>query len=537
LNNRFVRKLLAPALMIALALIVAAAGRPQGTPTDGVTDYFNASPHDPNEMYQPGPGDLQVLPGGQGADYFSARSCVGSVGIPYRTLQDLARHNYYGYVPTSRLQVFLWRPPGEPQAWVGYYTRSPDIMCLNYFSCNVFGGCVGFHAQPRRVDRRAALRSNDPCVQCTYDNQADIDYCRDNVEALSSAQYNKCIFDANQKFTACTQSCRKQTRQLSSGVVQNEYRPGPIPSTGTGVMPPLAALQKTLDSMAPHYDMTKPGEGLRVIKDILTGMGLGYVARGVPAGLRALAAKTGRTGDGLANRALQSGVQNAAKRSSGSFGNNATPGLQSVAPSWNNLPPGVQLPKILQTTPRPLYPQTRPYSCVQACVKMAVDTVRRRPLPESYLRELARADPATGVFSAGNPNGPQVYTPGIGTPPRLIGDLLSKGGVPNTGLLSNQTVDDLATRTASGYPAVVGIGGTNPANSEEWLHAVLVDAVEGAPGSRTIFYRDPMNVNLLDQSTKALMQNSGYTGKAWMSEQEFAAAMQRTGGQAVYTRP
>lgn len=49
-------KLLAPALLIALAFVLAAAGRPQDTPTDGVVDYFDVESHGPRETIQPGPG-------------------------------------------------------------------------------------------------------------------------------------------------------------------------------------------------------------------------------------------------------------------------------------------------------------------------------------------------------------------------------------------------------------------------------------------------------------------------------------------------
>jgi hypothetical protein len=60
LNNGFILKLLAPALLIALAFVLAAAGRPQGTLTDGVVDYFNVGSHAPSETFRS--GDSQVLP-------------------------------------------------------------------------------------------------------------------------------------------------------------------------------------------------------------------------------------------------------------------------------------------------------------------------------------------------------------------------------------------------------------------------------------------------------------------------------------------
>ena len=52
LNNGFILKLLAPALLIALAFVLAAAGRPQGTRTDGVVDYFNVGSHAPSETFR-----------------------------------------------------------------------------------------------------------------------------------------------------------------------------------------------------------------------------------------------------------------------------------------------------------------------------------------------------------------------------------------------------------------------------------------------------------------------------------------------------
>jgi len=41
--------------------VLAAAGRPQDMPTDGVVDYFNVGSHASSETFQSGPGDLQVL--------------------------------------------------------------------------------------------------------------------------------------------------------------------------------------------------------------------------------------------------------------------------------------------------------------------------------------------------------------------------------------------------------------------------------------------------------------------------------------------
>ena len=55
-------KLLAAALLIALAFVLAAAGRPQGTPTEGVANYFNVGSHAPSETFQPVPAICKCCP-------------------------------------------------------------------------------------------------------------------------------------------------------------------------------------------------------------------------------------------------------------------------------------------------------------------------------------------------------------------------------------------------------------------------------------------------------------------------------------------
>jgi hypothetical protein len=309
--------------------------------------------------------------------------------------------------------------------------------------------------------------------------------------------------------------------------------------------------------LAPHYDLTKPNEGARIIKDILLGMALGRITSGASGALKTLFGKAGKQvgqelGElggklkppgGVSEPSLGSevppsaGSQNPLKGGASevagtepiapSWGNPAQPPSSGGAPlvpqnSWTNPPPGVTPPKFLSSTPRRAFPQERTNSCALACTKMVADTVTRRSLPESFYQQLARGGGTPGGYFP-KPN----YDPLSGTRVGEIPKLLDFAGVKNSGVVQS-TIDEVASRTANGYPAIVGI------KSAAQGHALVVDAVVGNPGSRSLFIRDPLNLKLLDQTSRQFLTNAGFTNHGVMAEQEFLSQFE---GRAIFTDP
>lgn len=341
---------------------------------------------------------------------------------------------------------------------------------------------------------------------------------------------------------------------LKGRVVQEEGTPPEAPSG------PLIDLSNALNELAPHYDMTRPHEGLRIIGDIVTGMGLGYLAKGLgfamkgavgrltgkamqeaaevatesaprpsswaPPGATAEppAGAGGRVTTGPATSGRPTGGGGAASGTGtpgqipggGPTGGSLPPG--AVVPP-RTLPPGVQVPDVLRNTPRPLYLQQTPSSCGQACIKMVSETVQRRSLPESFYRQLSR-----GGLGA-NPGG---YAPGVGTQMGNLAQVMQKAGIRAT-VLSGQTVDDIAAATRNGYPAIARVG-TDTAG-----HFVVVDGVVGSPGNRYLLLRDPLNLaHTPDAATRQLLVDSGFSNMPVVSEQDFVNTF---GGWALFVRP
>jgi hypothetical protein len=56
----------------------------------------------------------------------------------------------------------------------------------------------------------------------------------------------------------------------------------------------------------------------------------------------------------------------------------------------------------------------------------------------------------------------------------------------------------------------------------------------GNPGARFLFVRDPLNLKLIDQSTRQFLTNAGFTNHGVMAEQEFLSQFK---GRAIFTNP
>jgi hypothetical protein len=312
--------------------------------------------------------------------------------------------------------------------------------------------------------------------------------------------------------------------RLQGRVEENVGTPPEAPSG------PFVDLANALNELAPHYDMMRPHEGLRVISDIVTGMGLGYLVKGLGFGLKSVMGK-------LTGKAIQGAAETPPPiRSWAPAGGSLEPprtagpklptqgaggGLPTQAPvsgqmggsfpagaviRTRTLPPGVRVPDVLLNTPRPVHLQQTPMSCGLACIKMVSETVERRSLPEAFYRQISRG--GVGV----NPGG---YNPSVGTQMANLADVMRKARLKAT-MLSGQTIDDIAAATKSGYPAIVRVGNQTSG------HFVVVDAVVGSPGNRYLFIRDPANLAHANAATQQLLVDSGFSNMPVYSEQEFA---------------
>ena len=68
----------------------------------------------------------------------------------------------------------------------------------------------------------------------------------------------------------------------AQGFVPGNQRPStsrPCTDVSDATWPPLVALKSALNAMAPHYDMTKSGEGLRLIQDAYINLGFNWARR------------------------------------------------------------------------------------------------------------------------------------------------------------------------------------------------------------------------------------------------------------------
>ena len=119
---------------------------------------------------------------------------------------------------------------------------------------------------------------------------------------------------------------------------------------------------------------------------------------------------------------------------------------------------------------KPLYEQEKPMSCVLASSRMIIEQLTGKDPGEKKLRDKAQED--------------GWYDPVNGSDPWQIPSLMHANGVPSARAENNLTIDDLATATSGGKPAMVGL--KNPG------HRIIVDGVETNPdGTRTVLVRDP----------------------------------------------
>jgi hypothetical protein len=277
----------------------------------------------------------------------------------------------------------------------------------------------------------------------------------------------------------------------------------------------LAGLAKKL---APHYDLRNPGDvgrlGVDIIGGYLVNKGLGYVLPFLPAGLSKV---FGKTGEPLPPITALPPATPEWQIAAGSSGPSTWPAAVSV--DW---PPGIQLPKVIENTLRPVHLQEQPTSCVLACVRMVAETILRRPVSEAtVLQHLP----------------PGAFDPNVGTQIGVIAHTLQEMGVPASLQMKYSTIDDLAAAVKDGYPAIVRVGDATSG------HGVIVDAVVGQPGSRYFFIRDPLNPAHLDPTLRQVLQTqpAGFRNAPILTEQQFNSiydlGQASPGGFSMFTHP
>ncbi len=127
----------------------------------------------------------------------------------------------------------------------------------------------------------------------------------------------------------------------------------------------------------------------------------------------------------------------------------------------------------------PQHMQEEPNSCAMASSRMVIDSQTGIDPGEATLRNQ----------SSQMPNG---YNPQSGTVNTTVDDLLRQNGVPNAAEPRPLSVDDLATHTANGDPAIVSLNHYDANGDRVGGHAIVVDGVTTNPdGTRNILIRDP----------------------------------------------
>jgi hypothetical protein len=300
------------------------------------------------------------------------------------------------------------------------------------------------------------------------------------------------------QFGLMVRYCRSLPPSLNKLVPATGAKPSPGPCTDLpdSAWPPLAALNEFLNKAASHYDLTKSGEGLRLIEDAYINLGFGWLLKGAGLGLQAA---LGRLAPAAAESA---GVW--------SWGSVKNMGYMPIRPV--QLPPGVAAPPAVANTLRPIYEQELSYSCGPACIKMVAQTVLRRSLPEATYRTMCETGPAalTGVDDA------------------LAA--LRKVGV-NANLARGQKLSDLAAATQNGYPAIVHVGPSQAG------HALVVDAVvKDAAGNEFVLARDSWNFSKMTPEDRAALQASGFGNYPVLRAEDFLGKG-GWGGTAIYTKP
>jgi hypothetical protein len=342
------------------------------------------------------------------------------------------------------------------------------------------------------------------------------------MQNAAQTQYACCEYRLahNPELAPCTPPPAQSTTQPLQATAQND---NPCSAAEGAAWPALQqlesftaqvanavrdALVSTTHAMAPQFDMTQSGEGLRYMTTLLTNMGLKYLAAAAPAAIQAIA--SGKPVQ------LPNPVLTWTPTAGSAAANIRTlPGRTPASP-----PPGLRLPTVIADTPRPLQLQESQTSCAPACVKMIVETIMRVTRPESYYQNMANG--TNGVCPPG------AYQPGTGSGMQWILSLIQQAGI-NATMQSNQDVGLLQSSVANGYPALVHLGPN--ANG----HSVIVDAVEeDAAKNLWVIGRDPLNMSFVDASGQQFLQDSGFENYFVVDEQDFISAWS---GWAIYTKP
>jgi hypothetical protein len=275
--------------------------------------------------------------------------------------------------------------------------------------------------------------------------------------------------------------------------------------------------------LAPQFDMTQSGEGLRYMGTLLGNLGFRYLVPNASAAMRAIATKKPvllpKPMYGWSPRGGAHGVP----ATPPNIGGPPQEPTNLAAPT--PLPPGVTLPAVLRNTPRPLQLQEREATCGFACVKMLADTILRSAHPESFYQAMVPEDPCG-------------YTPGTGTYMRWLPQVLQRVGIQaniSEERLTPQNVkaafQNLKNATQAGYPAIVHIADPGNVNG----HYVVVDAiVPGAGGEDWVIGRDPFNLNLMDAISRQYMDILGKRNFFVLSSGDFLGNW--TGG-VITTKP
>jgi hypothetical protein len=261
------------------------------------------------------------------------------------------------------------------------------------------------------------------------------------------------------------------------------------------------ALVNATNAMAPKYDMTKSGEGVRYMQDLLIRMGFSYLKAAIPAVMRGIS-----TGEPIQ---LPSPIYSWSPRGGG--GSEGLPRLPA------NLPPGLQLPRNLLTVPRPLRLQEEAASCGLACVRMLVETVLGVNQPESYYQGIAATDCDPGA-----------YKPGWGAEIDWLQKLTQTIGLHTT-IATGQTMDQLDNATRYGFPALVHLG------PEKDGHFVVVDGfARDAANNLFVIGRDPTNLALTGAENRQTLLGAGFENYFVDAWDAFRGSWQ---GQVIYTNP
>lgn len=261
---------------------------------------------------------------------------------------------------------------------------------------------------------------------------------------------------------------------------------------------------------APNYDMTKPHEGVRVARDIWYDMGLAHL--GDIAG-KVIQKTISKHGDELVEMAARSadeapaGSTTASCKASGALDNAGW----REAWTWDSPPANVQTPPKLNNRPHPGYLSEFKDGCVQACVRMVHHTMKGTDLTDAMRR-------VTFDLTA--------YNPGAGTYLKQISRLLDRAGIPNTGLQSNVTFQQLKWGAQGPGPVVAQVR-----NDSGGLHSVLIDAIgdDGHLWIRNTYYMGEG----VSPAVRGIYEDMGPVNQI-VTQREF---LERFTGQAVFLMP